>query len=270
MGKQKMNRGDHIYVQTPTFTHHGIYCGDGYVIHFDGHGKYLGTARIRKDTLEHFCSPFPVSEISVFEQCAPGLADEVMRKAESLLGKGEYHLLARNCEHFASYCITGRWESKQVSKQLDKLGEGAVDKLGEGSKQASRAVFRELARPTAFQMAQRAIAGQTNPLHIGIIYAVTLGVAGVARVIEGNIKEISEKSAPPGEVLEGSQKSIHSSEKSVTRLPQEPPKVEPKHKQEYINKQANEKSVTRLPQEPPKVEPKHKQEYINKQANGNN
>lgn len=221
MVKQEMNGGDHIYVRTkwPKVTHHGIYCGNGYVIHFDGHSKL-----ICKDSLEHFCSPFPIREISVFEKCNPSLANEVMRRAESLLGKGDYDLLASNCEHFASYCITGSWKSKQA------------DKLGEASEQTSRAGFRELARPTTFQIAQRAISGQTNPVNIAVIYGAALIVAGTARLIGNAIKDNTEKAAPPGEAPKEQQERIRPSEKSVTRLPQEPPKVDPKHKREHTNK----------------------------------
>jgi len=43
MEKLEMKRGDHICVKHPSFgdlvTHHGIYCGDGTVIHFDGNDK---------------------------------------------------------------------------------------------------------------------------------------------------------------------------------------------------------------------------------------
>jgi hypothetical protein len=32
-----------------------------------------------------------------------------------------FDIVRRNCEHFATYCRTGNWESKQVEKLIDEL-----------------------------------------------------------------------------------------------------------------------------------------------------
>lgn len=113
-----MKRGDHICVKHPIVgdlvTHHGIYCGDGTVIHFDGNDKLSGQAKIRRDSLEEFCRPFSVSEILVFKQCPPSNADVVLQRAEACLGKSGYSLFGNNCEHFATFCITNEWKSDQV------------------------------------------------------------------------------------------------------------------------------------------------------------
>jgi hypothetical protein len=118
-----MKRGDHICVKSPRLgdlvTHHGIYCGDGTVIHFDGSDKLSGQAKIRRDNLEDFCHPLPISEILVFKQCHPDDVDAVLERAEAYLGKSGYSLFGNNCEHFATFCMTSEWKSGQA-ELLDK------------------------------------------------------------------------------------------------------------------------------------------------------
>ena len=112
-----MEKGDHICVKHPLvgdlITHHGIYCGDCTVIHFDGNDKLSGQAKICRASLEDFCHPFSVSEILVFKQCPPSNADVVLQRAESYLGKSGYDIFKNNCEHFATFCITNEWKSAQ-------------------------------------------------------------------------------------------------------------------------------------------------------------
>jgi Lecithin retinol acyltransferase len=132
MAKQEMRRGDHIYVKTkiPRVTHHGIYCGNGFAIHFDGHTK-----SITKSSLEDFAKPFETSCIKIYGYSHPlrflnclkifsfpesrsSSQDTVIERAESLLGKSQYDLGRRNCEHFAVWCKTKKWESPQINKAL--------------------------------------------------------------------------------------------------------------------------------------------------------
>ena len=115
-----MERGDHIYVRTkiPGVTHHGIYCANDSVIHFDGHDKI-----IKSSTLEEFSKPFVVDEIAVYYDGGGKSPDIVILRAESLLGKAKYNLLHRNCEHFAVYCRTGKWESSQIETKNKAVKE---------------------------------------------------------------------------------------------------------------------------------------------------
>ena len=39
MTHKNLVRGDHIYANYGGYTHHGIYCGDGKVIHYDTRSK---------------------------------------------------------------------------------------------------------------------------------------------------------------------------------------------------------------------------------------
>jgi len=40
--------------------------------------------------------------------------EETVERAKSMLGRSDYNLIFGNCEHFAVWCKTGIWESKQV------------------------------------------------------------------------------------------------------------------------------------------------------------
>ncbi|ALF54886.1 hypothetical protein ACX27_21960 [Nostoc piscinale CENA21] len=138
MARQELNRGDHIYVKTkiPGVSHHGIYCGNGYAIHFDGHTK-----TIKKSNLSDFTKPFDISCIKIVDYRDPlrflaplkifnsflksralkSDADTVIERAETLVGKSQYDLGRRNCEHFAVWCKTGRWVSSQIDNVMIKV-----------------------------------------------------------------------------------------------------------------------------------------------------
>jgi hypothetical protein len=45
----------------------------------------------------------------------------VLQRAKSLMNHGGYNLVNRNCEHFASYALTGSWSSSQ-SQRLSLKG----------------------------------------------------------------------------------------------------------------------------------------------------
>ena len=110
-----MERGDHLIIKTkwPGVIHHGIYCGNSAVIHFDGHSK-----SICKASLNNFVNPFSIDEIKVIQYDHCDSVQTVMLRAEALLGKEQYSVRNRNCEHFAFYCKIGEWESKQIASKL--------------------------------------------------------------------------------------------------------------------------------------------------------
>ena len=176
-----MKKGDHIWVKTKWdgVTHHGVYCGDGTVIHFDGHDKLNGNAKIRRHSLERFSHPFPVSEISVFEPCNSSLADEIVRKAESFVGESGYNLVLSNCEHFASYCVNGIWKSKQV-----------INKANQTSKSFLDANVRALSKPNIIELARKAAMGQQDPAKAAVVFLVVGGAA--AAVLSPAIEKVTE------------------------------------------------------------------------------
>lgn len=116
-----MARGDHIRVARWGYSHHGIDCGDGRVVHFAGEpGMKLG-ALVTCTSLEHFARG---GEVEIASSPNAGQADQIVRRALSRVGEGGYSLLWNNCEHFARWCQTGQAFSYQVRR--GQLLAGAV------------------------------------------------------------------------------------------------------------------------------------------------
>ena len=108
--------GAHLVTPRSWYDHHGIYVGDGRVVHYAG-----------------FCQGYhagPVEEVSLADfECGQGFrirahgrtvfsGDEIAARARSRVGEYGYKLLANNCEHFCEWCVTGRSRSRQVERLL--------------------------------------------------------------------------------------------------------------------------------------------------------
>jgi hypothetical protein len=146
-----MARGDQIYVMRPfvglngVYEHHGIDCGDGTVIHYS---KAPEPATVRRTSIVAFARG---ECIYLRQQSVSFIPDLVLERAESRLGEQNYNLLANNCEHFATWCKTGRNESAQlVAAGLDgsRLSDSAAGRLlqeaiAEGTPQQARLLFQQ-------------------------------------------------------------------------------------------------------------------------------
>ena len=106
-------RGTHIWVNCPPITHHGIDYGDGTVADFSGTEgqKAIVAGRIQRVTLGQFSGG---EEIHVQQYGRCDSPDKVIERAESMIGKSGYDLFSNNCEHFATWCMTGSRDSTQV------------------------------------------------------------------------------------------------------------------------------------------------------------
>lgn len=126
-----MARGDQLYVMRPlagmdsVYEHHGIDCGDGTVIHYS---KNSGEPVVSRTSLAAFAMGNPVYTKPVAVSYIPDL---VVDRAESRLGERLYNLVTNNCEHFATWCKTGRNESQQLLDYgLDTSKIGALGNRG--------------------------------------------------------------------------------------------------------------------------------------------
>ena len=111
-----MARGDHIQVRRMAglYYHHGIDLGDGTVIHFSGEPLNRKTAKVARVTEEEFLSG-QIKEVIEYPSGESVLPpEETVLLAEGLLDTEGYHLFYNNCEHFATYCKTGKKRSRQV------------------------------------------------------------------------------------------------------------------------------------------------------------
>lgn len=130
-----MARGDQIYaireiIGIP-YEHHGIDCGDNTVIHY----SKLGEASVARTTKDTFARG---RRVYTKEQPTAYIPSVVVDRAESRLGERQYDLFFNNCEHFATWCKTGRSECEQLNNfglQLDQIRQPQVGELARSAAQ---------------------------------------------------------------------------------------------------------------------------------------
>jgi hypothetical protein len=113
-----MARGDHIKVTRygRLYTHHGIDMGDGTVIHFAGEPLRAHAARVVRSNLEAFLKGGTLRVVRYRDSVRS--TEAVVAAAEAQLSAGDYCMFRNNCEHFASYCKTGKMKSRQIRRLL--------------------------------------------------------------------------------------------------------------------------------------------------------
>lgn len=116
--KEEPNRGDHIYVRRLLYSHHGIYTGDGHVIHYSGEEKEKKDPLVRETHLEDFLKGGKLKRRDHKRRLPPS---ETLSRASKHLSDHGYSLAFNNCEHFATYCATGRKKSNQVRTAVGGL-----------------------------------------------------------------------------------------------------------------------------------------------------
>jgi len=113
--EKDLNSGDHIFVRRNglLYSHHGIYAGAGTVIHFKGAEKEKKDPVVRKTDIENFLNGGKLRR-RYYKRRLPRA--ETLKIAGEHLTKSGYSLAFNNCEHFATYCATGKKKSVQVRK----------------------------------------------------------------------------------------------------------------------------------------------------------
>lgn len=91
---------DHLYIQCVGFTHHGLYIGDGMVIHYsDGIIKY--------DSIEEFSGGRNIYIRSELDSPMKYSRSKIVERAKRRLYECDYNLVINNCEHFVLWCRSG-------------------------------------------------------------------------------------------------------------------------------------------------------------------
>lgn len=104
----QLQRGDHVRVHRLGYQHHAIYVGDHQLIEFGGGVSGGPVAYV---TIDEFARNDRV-EIVVHDHAFP--PELVASRAEQQVGCAGFSLWNNNCEHFATWCVTGHGESRQV------------------------------------------------------------------------------------------------------------------------------------------------------------
>jgi Lecithin retinol acyltransferase len=109
----ELTPGTQLFVSRAGYRHHGIYVGNGRIIHYAGrisHARGL----IEEILLAEFAQQRAIR----IERLPAGSFDaqEIVRRARSRLGERRYDLLRNNCEHFCNWCQLGESRSSQVER----------------------------------------------------------------------------------------------------------------------------------------------------------
>ncbi len=100
-----------MIVRRRAYFHHGIYAGNGRVIHYAG---WFRSSRglVEEVTLDQFTQGRRY-RIGRTPPDRPS-GEAIVLRARSRLGERRYHLLRNNCEHFCNWCQLGERRSEQV------------------------------------------------------------------------------------------------------------------------------------------------------------
>lgn len=115
--------GAHLVSERDGYAHHGIYAGNGEVIHYGGFDSATRRRPVETVSLRSFAAGGGVSVQTEPDAVYAGSA--VVARAKSRLGEDRYQLLTNNCEHFCAWCVSGVARSEQVCLCLRNPWVGA-------------------------------------------------------------------------------------------------------------------------------------------------
>lgn len=118
-----MQRGDHLITSRGIYTHHGLYVGNGKVVHYAGLSQGFKKDGIELTGLDNF-EQGSKSHIENHLVCLYN-AEERVARARSKIGVNSYNVMFNNCEHFVNWCFDGYKSSSQVGGK--NLSDGAKD-----------------------------------------------------------------------------------------------------------------------------------------------
>ena len=108
--------GSHVISPRRGYVHHGIYIGDGKVVHYAGLARGRFRGRVEEVSLAEFADGRSVwtrsSDLPAF------VPRDVIWRARSRVGENRYRILRNNCEHFCEWCLRGESRSYQVERFL--------------------------------------------------------------------------------------------------------------------------------------------------------
>ena len=174
-----MARGDRLEVEhriagsTVTYLHHGIDLGDETVVHARPHDfrNPFGGGRVVRTSRVEFAEGRSVRVRN--EPPASFPADEVAARALAHVGREGYDLVIDNCEHFATWCATGRRSSRQV--------DIVVGRVAAGVSRAAAAISARAAAGSAARIAVRTAAGGT--VRVGLRTMLPAAIVGEAAAL---------------------------------------------------------------------------------------
>lgn len=107
--------GAHLVTPRVGYAHHGIYVGDGQVVHYAGLANDFKSGPIELVSLEVFAQG---RGFAICKHIAPDPPETIIARAHEKLGEDAYCVFSNNCEHFCNWCVTGNHQSYQVERAV--------------------------------------------------------------------------------------------------------------------------------------------------------
>jgi Lecithin retinol acyltransferase len=94
----------HLVTPRTLYSHHGIYVGNGRVIHYSGLAHGFRRGPVEEVSLEHFARG---RGIRIRRAASRIDSREAVARARSRLGECRYRILTNNCKHFCEWVLRG-------------------------------------------------------------------------------------------------------------------------------------------------------------------
>jgi hypothetical protein len=155
------------------YRHHGIDVGDGTVIHArpDDPARLFGGGRVVRTSLEEFANGESIDVVSDPPALFPPA--EIVDRAMRHLNREGYCPVVDNCEHFATWCATGRRSSRQVDIVIGRVAAGVS--------RVAAAVSARAAVGAAERVAVRTVLGTS--VRIGLKTMLPAAIVGEAAAL---------------------------------------------------------------------------------------
>jgi cell wall-associated NlpC family hydrolase len=101
------------------YAHHGIYIGNGRVIHYAGFGGGWRPGPIEEATLDRFCMGRPI--VVRDNPGARHVGAACVERARQRIGERRFSLWNNNCEHLCNWCAHGTSRSEQIDALRARL-----------------------------------------------------------------------------------------------------------------------------------------------------
>jgi len=109
--------GAHLITPFLGYTHHGIFVGDGNVVHYGALMYDIIRKPVEEVSLAAFAEGRALYQVLHAEKAF--LPAEAILRARSRLGERRYRLLTNNCEHFVEWCLHDVHRSFEVETALN-------------------------------------------------------------------------------------------------------------------------------------------------------
>jgi len=131
--------GAHLVTPRTGYLHHGLYIGEGRVIHYAGLADNMKSAPVEETSLEAFRAGYRFWVEP--HHNSPYTPETIVRRARQRMSEDEYSVIWNNCEHFVNWCIDNYHSSRQVNNVVAHT-VGRIPGAGGATANVAQAVVR--------------------------------------------------------------------------------------------------------------------------------